>query len=126
MALAILLWCILVLLGTALVAVVLVHRASATPLVYVISLIASTIGLVAVVGALVTDAGSAQTLRLPLGLPWLGAHLRLDPLAAAFLVVVNLGAATASLYGLGDARAGSRAAVLSRLPRRHESRGARR
>ena len=43
-------------------------------------------------------------MRLPIGLPWLGAHFRLDPLAAAFLVVVNLGGATASLYGLGYGR----------------------
>jgi formate hydrogenlyase subunit 3/multisubunit Na+/H+ antiporter MnhD subunit len=43
-------------------------------------------------------------LHLPIGLPWLGAHFRLDPLAAAFLVVVNLGGATASLYGLGYGR----------------------
>ena len=41
------------------------------------------------------------TLTLPLGLPWLGAHFRLDALAAFFLVVVNLGGASASLYGLG-------------------------
>ncbi|MFZ1908265.1 MAG: hydrogenase 4 subunit B, partial [Burkholderiales bacterium] len=36
--------------------------------------------------------------------PWLGAHFRLDALAAFFLVVVNLGAAGASLYGLGYGR----------------------
>src|SRR5439155_1445711 len=40
-------------------------------------------------------------LALPVGLPWLGAHFRLDALASFFLVVVNLGAASASLYGLG-------------------------
>jgi hydrogenase-4 component B len=38
---------------------------------------------------------------LPIGLPWLGAHFELDLLTASFLVVVNLGGATASLYGLG-------------------------
>ena len=38
---------------------------------------------------------------LPVGLPWLGAHFRLDALACFFLVVVNLGGASASLYGLG-------------------------
>jgi formate hydrogenlyase subunit 3/multisubunit Na+/H+ antiporter MnhD subunit len=43
-------------------------------------------------------------LVLPLGLPWLGAHFRLDALAAFFLVVVNLGGATASLFGLGYGR----------------------
>src|SRR5438067_1769034 len=54
--------------------------------------------------SLVMDAGLAQALRLAIGLPWLGAHFRLDPLAAAFLAVVNLGGATASLYGLGYGR----------------------
>jgi hydrogenase-4 component B len=42
-----------------------------------------------------------EAMTLPLGLPWLGAHFRLDALAAFFLVVVNLGAAAASLYSLG-------------------------
>ncbi|MCC2664622.1 MAG: hydrogenase 4 subunit, partial [Geminicoccaceae bacterium] len=41
---------------------------------------------------------------LPLGLPWQGAHFRLDALAAFFLAVVNLSAAAASLYGLGAGR----------------------
>src|SRR3546814_11070299 len=41
---------------------------------------------------------------LPLGLPWIGAHFRIDALAAFFLVVINLGAAAASLYGLGYGR----------------------
>ena len=41
---------------------------------------------------------------LPLGLPWLGAHFRLDPLAAAFLAIINFGAASASLYALGYGR----------------------
>lgn len=38
------------------------------------------------------------TISLPLGLPWLGAHFRLDALAACFLVVVNLGGTIASLF----------------------------
>jgi len=37
-------------------------------------------------------------------LPWLGAHFRIDALASFFLVVVNLGGSTASLYGLGYGR----------------------
>ena len=41
---------------------------------------------------------------LPLGLPWLGAHFRIDALAAFFLVVVNLGGAAASLFALGYGR----------------------
>ena len=43
-------------------------------------------------------------MTLPLGLPWLGAHFRLDALSAFFLVVVNLGGAAASLYALGYGR----------------------
>ena len=43
-------------------------------------------------------------MTLPLGLPWLGAHFRLDALAAFFLVVVNLGGAAASLFALGYGR----------------------
>ena len=42
-------------------------------------------------------------MTLPLGLPWLGAHFRLDRLGAFFLLVVNLGGALASLYALGYA-----------------------
>jgi len=41
---------------------------------------------------------------LPLGLPWLGAHFRLDALSAFFLAVVNLGGAAASLFALGYGR----------------------
>ena len=45
-----------------------------------------------------------EAVILPLGLPWIGAHFRIDALSAAFLVIVNLGSGAASLYGLGDAR----------------------
>ena len=41
---------------------------------------------------------------LPLGLPWLGAHFRIDALAAFFLAVVDLGAFAASLFALGYGR----------------------
>ncbi len=41
------------------------------------------------------------TAVLPLGLPWIGMNLRLDPLASYFLVVINLGSAAASLYAIG-------------------------
>src|SRR5271166_304331 len=104
MAVEVLLWCIAALLATAPAAVAGARRTATTNLVYAIALIASTIALGTAAWALVTDATLAQTVRLPIGLPWLGAHFRLDPLAAAFLVVVNLGGATASLYGLGYGR----------------------
>ena len=41
---------------------------------------------------------------LPIGLPWLGAHFHFDSLAAFFLAVVNLGAASASFYAIGYGR----------------------
>ena len=47
---------------------------------------------------------TSSTVTLPLGLPWLGAHFRIDALAAFFLVVVNLGGAAASLFALGYGR----------------------
>lgn len=41
---------------------------------------------------------------LPLGLPWLGAHFALDALSGFFILVLGLGAAAASLYGIGYGR----------------------
>jgi len=41
---------------------------------------------------------------LPIGLPWLGAHFRLDALAAFFLLLLNLVAALVSVFALGYAR----------------------
>jgi hydrogenase-4 component B len=68
--------------------------------VYGGSLIVSLMGL-AVGVAQVVGSAADETLMLPFGLPWIGAHFRLDALAAFFLGVVNLGAAAASLYALG-------------------------
>ena len=45
-----------------------------------------------------------EELTLPIGLPWIGAHFRLDALSAFFVIVVDLGAAAASLYGIGYGR----------------------
>lgn len=70
--------------------------------VYGVSLAISGIAFAVALSHLVTD--TTAVLTLPLGLPWLGAHFRLDALAAFFLVVVNLGGAMASLYALGHGR----------------------
>jgi formate hydrogenlyase subunit 3/multisubunit Na+/H+ antiporter MnhD subunit len=100
MALEGLLWCIATLLGTSVAAVAVARQRAATALVYGIALAVTGIALVIAVWSLLTP-GSPSGLNLPVGLPWLGAHFRLDALTAFFLVVVNLGGATASLYGLG-------------------------
>ena len=56
------------------------------------------VGLAALIGA----AGAAPvTASLSVGLPWLGAHFRIDALSAYFMVVVNLGGLAASIYGIG-------------------------
>ena len=46
----------------------------------------------------------ASVMRLPVGLPWLGAHLSLDALSAVFLTLLGIGGAAASVYGIGYGR----------------------
>jgi hydrogenase-4 component B len=75
-----------------------------TGVVYGASLIITlTLGVIALL-CLFGYYDPSSTVTLPLGLPWLGARFRIDPLAAFFLVVVNLGGASASLYALGYGR----------------------
>ncbi len=50
------------------------------------------------------SAASPATATLPLGLPGIGAHFRVDSLSAFFLIVVNLGALGASVYAIGYGR----------------------
>ncbi|HZR72412.1 hydrogenase 4 subunit B [Bradyrhizobium sp.] len=92
--------CVAVTLGLAVLAIVLSRSRFSTVILYGATLAVSAVGLIS---SLVVLLGYSSTsdLVLPIGLPWLGAHFRLDPLASFFLVVVNLGGATASLYGLG-------------------------
>ena len=76
------------------------HARAGTKLVYGVSLAASAVALVAALAQLLSNA-AVPTLVLPLALPWLGAHFRIDALAAFFLIVVDLGGSAASLYALG-------------------------
>src|SRR5271166_7167826 len=62
------------------------------------------VGLLALALVDLISDRSGETLVLPLGLPWIGARFRVDALSAFFLVIVNLGGAAASLYGLGYGR----------------------
>ena len=71
-----------------------------TPIVYGLSLAACTVALIAALAQLLSNA-AAPALVLPMALPWVGAHFRIDALSAFFLVVVDLGGAAASLYALG-------------------------
>ncbi|HEY4636299.1 MAG TPA: hydrogenase 4 subunit B [Rhodospirillales bacterium] len=97
------LWCVAALLAVAVLSAAFGpfrnHRT-----VYGVSLLATLVALVTSLTNLLAVAGAPSTVILPVGLPWLGAHFRIDALAAFFLVVVNIGGAAASLYGLGYGR----------------------
>ena len=98
-------------------------------LVYGASLIVSGAGIVAALTQLLGQ-GPTEVLTLPVGLPWLGAHFRLDALSAFFLVVVNHrrrgGKPLRARLRPARACAATRAAVLSALPRRDDPRHPRR
>ncbi len=90
-------------LAIAVIAVAMARLHAATQVVYGASLLLSLLVLGAALVALLIRA-PAETILLPLGLPWIGAHFRLDALAAFFRIVVSLGGAAASLYALGYGR----------------------
>jgi len=84
------------------IAVTLTFSPRASKVIYGASLIISVaLGAIGL-NSLFDNAVSAAA--LPLGLPWIGAHFRIDALAAFFVIVVNLGGATASLFALGYGR----------------------
>ena len=59
--------------------------------------------LILATGLVAIPAG-VQRMVLPIGLPWIGAHVRLDALSGFFLAVVGLGGAAASLFAIGYGR----------------------
>jgi formate hydrogenlyase subunit 3/multisubunit Na+/H+ antiporter MnhD subunit len=93
--------CIVLLLGLGVAGGFVAQWPSGRRIVYGGSLAISSVSLLL---ALFSLAAGPSTVTLPLGLPWTGAHFRLDPLAAFFLIVVGLGSAGASLYALGYGR----------------------
>ena len=103
MALLVILACTAVLIVLSALAIVLHATAIDRVLVYGGSLLVAAAGLAVALYALLGQTPT-ETLVLPVGLPWIGAHFRLDVLSAFFLVVVDLGGAAASLYALGYGR----------------------
>ncbi|MFZ2103503.1 MAG: hydrogenase 4 subunit B [Oricola sp.] len=101
---AIVLWGVAALLGASVLSIAVSRRDSATRLVYAATLGISAALFVVVASRLIADPSQVSTIVLPLGLPWIGAHFRLDALSTFFLIVVNFGGAVASLYGLGYGR----------------------
>jgi hydrogenase-4 component B len=92
--------CTAALLALAAFAVAMAHSAATTRIVYSASLVLAAISLAAAAAQLIGEA-EPERLALPLGVPWLGSHFRLDALAAFFLIVIDLGAISASLFALG-------------------------
>jgi len=93
--------CIAVLLATSMLAII-VHKARlGTRIIYVCVIAACLIILGVAVFRLLGSPGSAATVTLPIGLPWIGARFRVDALTAFFQIVINLGGTAASLYALG-------------------------
>ena len=103
MLLLTLLGCVAALLATVGLGTFIARRGFATPAIYGLTLVicgtAATGGIWRVLGF----ADDASVI-LPLGLPWIGAHFRLDPLAGFFVAVINFGGAAASLYAIGYGR----------------------
>jgi formate hydrogenlyase subunit 3/multisubunit Na+/H+ antiporter MnhD subunit len=98
------LWGVTVLLGASVYGALFQRSRAAGQIMYGICLAACLGILAAGCHHLLPGPGSPQALRLPVGLPWTGAHFRMDALAAFFLVVVNLGGAGASLFAIGYGR----------------------
>lgn len=97
-------WCVAALLGASVLAIVTSRSKNSTNVIYSATFAISAAAFAGALFHLVNDVSKVTEMVLPVGLPWLGAHFRLDALATFFLVVVNLGGAAASLYGLGYGR----------------------
>jgi len=98
MPLTVALWSIAALLGVGGLAIALGRSAAASRTVYGLCF---SLSLVLFAAAVVPRSAVALTAALPLGLPWIGAHFRLDALSGFFLAIVNLGGSAASFYAIG-------------------------
>jgi formate hydrogenlyase subunit 3/multisubunit Na+/H+ antiporter MnhD subunit len=87
------------LLALAPISVMLRGSPRASAVIYSASLIVTLV--LGIVGLVSLSGHTSSTATLPFGLPWLGAHFRMDALTAFFIIVVNLGGAAASLFALG-------------------------
>jgi hydrogenase-4 component B len=103
MTLTVVLICAGLLIALGILAVIIRRATASSRLIYGASIVVTIVSLAAALTQLLS-AAPPQSLTLPVGLPWLGAHLRLDTLSAFFLAVVDLGAASASLFALGYGR----------------------
>ena len=97
------LWCVAALFATAIVAIA-VGRLAAGGFVVYGACFAISVAAFSFAFLHLDAAAPPAVVALPIGLPTIGAHFRLDALAAFFAAVINLGGAVASLYALGYGR----------------------
>ena len=95
------LWSVTALISVPLLVLAARQWSAATSLVYGACLAICLAVFAVALAYLLAGDSPASSLWLPIGLPWIGAHFRIDFLSAFFLVIVNLGGAAASLYALG-------------------------
>ncbi len=94
--------CQALLIGISCFAAVVSRRSWAGTLIYGASAVLCAAGLVVALAAITGNGTSVCA--LPLGIPWLGVHFRLDALSAVFLAVVNFGGIAASVFAIGYGR----------------------
>ena len=104
MFLVIAMGCVAALLGVIGIAIAIPHRHDAGTIVYGSCLGLAAVALLAALADLAIAPETPPSFALPFGLPWLGAHFRLDALSAFFLVVINLGVAAACGFAIGYGR----------------------
>lgn len=100
--LAAVLWAIAGLLALGVAAGVAARVRPGRGLVYPACALAS--GLIGALAVWALLDGRPQSLVLPLGVPWIGSHFRLDALSALFLAIVGFGGCSASVYAIGYGR----------------------
>jgi formate hydrogenlyase subunit 3/multisubunit Na+/H+ antiporter MnhD subunit len=101
---ALLLYGVAALLAVGLLGIALRGRPAGRRLVYGASLVLCGAMAATALAHLLDSPVTASVAWLPLGLPWHGAHFRLDALSAFFSFVVGAGGAAASLFAIGYGR----------------------
>jgi formate hydrogenlyase subunit 3/multisubunit Na+/H+ antiporter MnhD subunit len=89
--------------ATSALAIVLSGRAWLSNLIYALSGILC-LGLALTGIWMLATRAEPSAMQLPIGLPWLGANLRIDALSALFLMLLGTGGAAAGFYGIGYGR----------------------
>ena len=87
------------LLGTGFIALAFARRAVANDLTYGLSFALAAVCAVIATAFLLAGPRAPSLVVLPVGLPWVKAHFRIDALSAFFLLVVNLLGAATSWFG---------------------------